>query len=91
MTLTLSLTPEEEAKLLAQARARGMSPDTLVRNAVKELLDKPRQPSSTEPGTVSPEEWDKEFDELLDSLPGLPTLSDEAIGRESIYTRKYEW
>ena len=90
MMLTLLLTPEEEVRLLAQARARGMSPDTLVRNAVKELLDKPQQPSSTQPGKISPEEWDKEFDELLDSLPGLPTLSDEAISRESIYTREDE-
>jgi len=38
MTLIVPLTPEEEAKLLTQARAQGVSPDTLVRNAVKELL-----------------------------------------------------
>ena len=38
MTLTVALTPEEEAKLLAQAQAQGVSPDALVRNAVKKLL-----------------------------------------------------
>ena len=39
---------------------------------------------------MSPEDWDKAWDELLDSLPDIPTLSDEAISRESIYTREDE-
>jgi len=38
MTFTVALTAEEEAKLLAQARAAGVSPDALVRNAVRKLL-----------------------------------------------------
>lgn len=38
MTLTIALTPEKEAQLLEQARSQGVSPDVLVRNAVRGLL-----------------------------------------------------
>jgi len=34
MTLTLPLEPQEEAKLVAAAQARGVSPDALVREAL---------------------------------------------------------
>jgi hypothetical protein len=34
MRLTLALEPQEEAKLVAAARARGVSPDALVREAL---------------------------------------------------------
>jgi hypothetical protein len=39
---------------------------------------------------LSPEEWEKEMNEIIDSFPQSPLLSDEAIGRESIYTREDE-
>lgn len=38
MTLTLPLTPAEEAKLLAQARAQGTTPEDLVRQAIEPIL-----------------------------------------------------
>ena len=40
---------------------------------------------------LSAEQWEKEFEEWLDSLADIPTLSDEAISRESVYTREDEW
>ena len=39
---------------------------------------------------LSQEEWEKELDEFIDLLPQTPILSDEAISRESIYTREDE-
>ncbi|MFN0172572.1 MAG: hypothetical protein ACKV22_39840 [Bryobacteraceae bacterium] len=39
---------------------------------------------------LSLEEWDKEMNEIIDSFPQSPLLSDEAISRESIYTREDE-
>jgi hypothetical protein len=39
---------------------------------------------------LSFEEWDKEMNEIIDSFPQSPLLSDEAISRESIYTREDE-
>jgi hypothetical protein len=38
MTVTLPLAPQEEAKLLAIAEAKGLSTDALVREAVDKIL-----------------------------------------------------
>ena len=46
------------------------------------------RPQSVE--ELSFEQWEKEINELIDSFPQSPLLSDEAIGRESIYTREDE-
>jgi hypothetical protein len=39
MSLTLPLTPAEEAKLLEQARAQGTTPEDLVRKAIEPILN----------------------------------------------------
>ena len=46
------------------------------------------RPQSVE--ELSFEQWEKEINELIDSFPQSPLLSDEAISRESIYTREDE-
>jgi hypothetical protein len=38
MNLTLSLTPAEEARLLAKARAEGTTPEQVVRQAIEPIL-----------------------------------------------------
>jgi hypothetical protein len=38
MTITLPLQPQEEAKLIAIARAKGLSTDALVREALEKIL-----------------------------------------------------
>lgn len=38
MTITLPLQPQEEARLIAAAQARGLSTDTLVRKALAGIL-----------------------------------------------------
>jgi hypothetical protein len=38
MTITLPLQPQEEAKLIALARARGLSPDAFLRQAIDRVL-----------------------------------------------------
>jgi len=85
MTITLELAPELETRFVAEARAKGIP----VGEVVKAYLLRQRVPSS-DTAQMSPEEWDKAWDELLDDLPDIPTLSDEAISRESIYTREDE-
>lgn len=35
-------------------------------------------------------QWEHEMNELIDSFPQSPLLTDEAISRESIYTREDE-
>jgi hypothetical protein len=50
MTITLPLAPQEEARLVAAARIKGLSPDALVREAVEKLLaETPGENSSKEP------------------------------------------
>jgi hypothetical protein len=39
MTITLPLRPQEEAKLLAIAKAKGVSPDALIREAVNRMIE----------------------------------------------------
>jgi hypothetical protein len=38
MNLTVPLTPAEEAKLLAKARAEGITPEQVVRQAIEPIL-----------------------------------------------------
>lgn len=87
VTVPVSLTSEEAAALSAQAKAQGMSLDSLLRQAVLGIISSAPQGNSEQSGA----QWEKEFGEWLDSLPDLPALSDEAISRESIYTREDEW
>jgi uncharacterized membrane protein len=50
MTITLPLAAADEARLVAAARAKGVSPDALVREAVDRLLaEVPEASSSKEP------------------------------------------
>lgn len=85
-SVPLKLTPEEEAALIAQARTEGISIESLVHKAVLQVI-------AARVGSALPvgEQWEREFEDWLNSLQVLPTLSDEAISRESIYTREDEW
>ena len=88
MTVTLDLCPEVEAQLVAQANAKGLSlPDYLKR--IVELQAGARAALISVPA-ISHEEWEREFEALIDSFPQQPVLPDEAIGRDSIYTREDE-
>jgi hypothetical protein len=82
------MTQEEQAALLAQAKAQGVSVDALLRKAVQHIISVTSKINTQQ---VSADQWQKEFEEWLDSLPNIPTLSDEAISRDSIYTREDEW
>ncbi len=49
MTITLPLEPQEEAKLLSLAQAKGISTDELVREALDRILAEAPQSASKEP------------------------------------------
>lgn len=88
VTIPVSLTSEEESALLARAKAQGESVNALLRKAVLQIIAVAPEVNSQHLGA---EQWEREFEEWLDGLPTMPTLSDEAISRESIYTREDEW
>ena len=81
MTLILKLEPDVEAGLAAMASAKGLSLDLYVRN----LLQQFAVPTS---GTeMTPEQKAAAFEQLIEGLPEIPVLSDEAMRRDAIYRR----
>jgi hypothetical protein len=81
MNITVDLPPDIEQAYLAEAQAKGLSLDELVRNLLLSL--QPSPPANE----LSPEEWVREFRAWVASHAGddLPVLSDEAMSREFIY------
>jgi hypothetical protein len=68
MTITLPLQPQEEAKLIALAQAKGLSTDALVREALDKILaDAPDQPE--EPKLESRPIWELILDNMKDIPP----------------------
>jgi hypothetical protein len=70
MTITLPLRPQEEARLIAAARARGLSTDALVREALDRILaeapDQPAKPKKSAYGLLAkygPGPTEEEIDE----------------------------
>jgi hypothetical protein len=58
VTITLPLQPDEEAKLIALAQAKGLSTDALVREALDKILaesseNSPKQPTRSLRGLLS--------------------------------------
>jgi len=87
MDLTLRLTVEEEAKLMAKARSEGTTPEHLVRQAIDPLL------ASVQDDFVQGrkrQDWDAELEKVIDTLPELPVLPDSALTREGIYAQDDE-
>ncbi len=67
MIITLPLQPQEEARLVALAQAKGVSPDTLVREALEIILaDAPGQ--ADQPKRESRPIWDV----ILDNMKDVP-------------------
>ncbi|MBZ5619699.1 MAG: hypothetical protein LAQ69_13390 [Acidobacteriia bacterium] len=69
--MNLSLTADEEARLVAQAVARGTTPEALVREAIEPILSAAAEnPSQTDEGT--PRERRPIWDVLLENMKGVP-------------------
>ena len=87
MTVTLELSPEVEAGLLAQAQAEGLNVSDYVQNLVRERISTRAAGASLPAYELPPEEWVRQFEAWTRSHAGrnLPVLSDEAMSRESIY------
>ncbi len=83
MTLTLELSPEQEAALKVQAEARGMSVEQWFLHLAGQLAP---STSIAHLQTTDPDEWARQFHEWAGSHDRTtPLLSDESISRESIY------
>ncbi|NJR17505.1 MAG: hypothetical protein HC785_18510 [Calothrix sp. CSU_2_0] len=89
MAILLELDPEIESRLIAQATAQGISPEILLKTLVEGLLANSSQPA---PLKLSSQERAERFVNWAKSHKKItaPSLSDEVISRESIYTREDE-
>ena len=86
MSITIPLTPAEEARLRAKAHAEGTTPEGLVRRAISPILaSAPDGAPALARGMLTPDEADRALDEILQILPPMPSLSNQALSRESIY------
>ncbi|MFN7922986.1 MAG: hypothetical protein U0Q16_22980 [Bryobacteraceae bacterium] len=79
MTVTLHFPPEIEAGLRAQAGAMGLPIDRYIQSVLEQAV-----PSVS---AVSADQVLAELDALADDAPDAPLLSDEAVSRETIYSR----
>ena len=88
MTITVPLTPEEEAKLIVLAEGRGVSPDAFVKGVVKDLLERGLPISKGGEREVRTEDREKQLEELFeafDSVSTAPGISEETFHRENWY------
>jgi len=86
VTVTVPLTTGEQAALLTRAKVQGVSLDSLLCKAVLQIIGASSEVDHRE---LSAEELDSAFEEAADLIPaGTPSLSDEALSRETIYTRE---
>lgn len=79
MTVTIDLNPDMEAALVALAAEQGISLAHYVRRLVEQQVAVPPKP------TLSPAERVALWLDAAKRVPETPTLSDEAMSRESIY------
>ena len=85
MTVTLELKPEVEEQLEAQARESGLSVKDYLEKRVEEMVSDP-EPQLAK----TPQERVRLWNEWLSSHDYIqaPSLSDEALSRESIYRER---
>ncbi|MEH2415735.1 hypothetical protein [Nostoc sp.] len=90
MAIQLQLKPEIEARLIAEAAAQGLSVEAYLASLIENSLTSHRKSFFYQVSTQ--EEWEAILTDLINSpaFSLAPVLSDEAIIRESIYTREDE-
>lgn len=76
--MVIDLPPDIEAAITAEAKSRGVSVVAIIREALAVY-------ASYSPDAAQPRDRDAELEEVLDTLPRLPVLSDRSLTREGIY------
>jgi len=82
-TVTINLPEQQIDVLTAKAAAQGLTLEGWFQKVAEQEV-----PSSSiaHLQKTNPREWARQFDAWVDSHdPNLPVLSDEAMGRDSIY------
>lgn len=84
MVVTLELKPEVEERIVAEAKAQGLSVEDYIQRKLED------QAATEDPNSLPVEERLRRWNEFLSSHDYIkaPPLSDEAISRESIYRER---
>ncbi|HEV2222213.1 MAG TPA: hypothetical protein VGR97_01245 [Candidatus Acidoferrales bacterium] len=81
MTIRVDLSPETEARLVAEARAQGLPLEEVAERLLKDALIE--RPASR--GAMSIEEFHRMLDAMAEGSERLPDLTTENFSRESFY------
>ncbi len=81
MTIRVDLSPETEARLVAEAQAQGLPLERLAERLLKEALTS----RSLSHGQMSVEEFHVMLDAMAEGSERLPDLPTESFSRESFY------
>ncbi len=81
MTIRVDLSPETEARLVAEAQAQGLPLERLAERLLKEALTG----RSSSHGQMSVEEFHLMLDAIAEGSERLPDLPTESFTRESFY------
>jgi hypothetical protein len=79
MTITLELKPEVEERVLAQAQAQGVSPETYLATVIE------AQVLPVAPALATLEEFAVALEAFAEDSDDLPVLPPEELTREAIY------
>lgn len=85
MTIILELPPEVEAGARAEAQARGVPLDVVLREALAARFALTITQAEASPKKLSAEEWERSFEEWADSFPSVPPIPAETLRRENLY------
>jgi hypothetical protein len=81
VTIRVDLSPDTEARLVAEARAQGLPLEIVAERLLKEALTE--RPVSR--GQLSVEEFHRVLDAMAEGSEKLPALPTESFSRESFY------
>jgi hypothetical protein len=89
MPVTINLSPEIEAGLLAKAQAEGLSLDQFLSRKLETLARISSIAPADLPNPATADQWETGLDAWLDSFPQHPLLSEEALQRENWYSDRW--
>jgi hypothetical protein len=85
MTITLDLTPETEASLLAQAEARGLSLDAFLKTIITNQAAAAKSIKPWSGGTHEGEELERAIDDIFDTVQVPRGVGEGAMRCENWY------
>ena len=81
--MSLNVSPDMEARLIALARSSGVSVEDLLLHLVEEKT------VSSQSRKLTPEQWSEQFEVWADSFADAPPIPDQALSRDNLYPDRW--